>query len=85
MDDRSRIFALEQQVAALQRKLARVMAHVGLPDVEPGPPAEVTEALKWLAKGDKIQAIQAYRAVTGASLSTAKQVVDELEAGVRPR
>ncbi|WP_189042744.1 hypothetical protein [Micromonospora sonchi] len=64
------------RLAALERRLALVMQHLGVPDPDPLP----VEVQEHLARGDKIQAIAAYRKATGVGLAEAKEAV---EAAVR--
>ncbi len=77
--DESRITALMMRVGELERKLEFVMQHLRLDYRDEALPAAMTEAAKWLQKGNKIEAIKAYREATGAGLKDAKDAVDALE------
>jgi ribosomal protein L7/L12 len=62
------------QMAALQRKLDLVMAHLGIAA------PEEPEVLRHLQNGRTIEAVRAYRKQTGAPLLEAKQAVDRIAA-----
>jgi len=65
-----RVYSLEQQVQFLARHLGVTLDE--LPSLD-----EVGELLR---RGDKLEAIERYREMTGADLATAKAAVDELAA-----
>ncbi|MBU2670155.1 hypothetical protein KOI35_42305 [Actinoplanes bogorensis] len=63
------------RMAAIERKLDAVMAHLG---IEEPVPDHDPELLAHLDKGEKIQAIKIYRDRTGASLADAKNAVEQI-------
>jgi ribosomal protein L7/L12 len=64
------------RLAAIERKLDLIMAHLGIEEPEPTlPPRAVQE----LVAGRKIAAIKAYREATGAGLREAKDAVEAYE------
>ena len=78
MDDTARIIALQAKVGELERKLNFVMDHLKLEyRDDPHSPA-LAEAANWLKKGNKLEAINAYRHLTRAGLKEAKDAVDAL-------
>ena len=64
-----------RRLAAIERKLDLVMAHLDIREPEPDAPAVVMQEL---LAGRKLQAIKVYRAATGASLREAKDAVEAL-------
>jgi ribosomal protein L7/L12 len=68
------------QVARLQRlerKIDLILRHLGIEYTEPDPADDLAEPVRALADaGEKIQAIKAYRELTGAGLAEAKRVVE---------
>jgi ribosomal protein L7/L12 len=86
MDEGTRLYTLELKVGELQRKVDFLLNHLGLQyrDEQPLTPG-MAEAVEWLRKGNKIQAITAYRSATGAGLKEAKDAVDDLEKRLGPR
>ncbi|WP_433367856.1 hypothetical protein ACQPZX_40435 [Actinoplanes sp. CA-142083] len=66
------------QLAAVQRKLDLVMAHLGIAA------PEEQEILEHVRNGRTIEAVRVYRKQTGASLLEAKQAVDRLSTPHRP-
>ena len=83
MEDTARIVALEMTVAELQRKLDFVMSHLGLQAPQPAEPPGMSAVAALLREGNKIEAINVYRQITGAGLRDAKMAVEELEARMR--
>ena len=65
---------LEHRLAAVERKLDRLLDHLEVPTPE-YPLAEVEACL---SRGQKIQAIKVYRDATGVDLRTAKDAVERL-------
>ncbi|WIM99762.1 ribosomal protein L7/L12 [Actinoplanes oblitus] len=63
------------RLAAIERKLDLIMAHLGIHEPEPDVPGMV---LQELLAGRKIQAIKEYREATGAGLKEAKDAVELL-------
>ncbi|GIF41621.1 ribosomal protein L7/L12 [Actinoplanes xinjiangensis] len=64
-----------QKLAAVERKLDLIMAHLGIREPEPDVPGAV---LQELLAGRKIQAIKEYRDATGVGLKEAKDAVEFL-------
>ncbi|MEV4280023.1 ribosomal protein L7/L12 [Actinoplanes xinjiangensis] len=64
-----------QKLAAVERKLDLIMAHLGISEPEPDVPGAV---LQELLAGRKIQAIKEYRDATGVGLKEAKDAVEFL-------
>ncbi|MFB9234194.1 hypothetical protein ACFFWC_01370 [Plantactinospora siamensis] len=62
------------RLGEIERRLDLVMNHLGIED----PGAELPGVREHLARGDKIQAIKAYREATGADLRTAKDAVEAM-------
>ena len=79
MSDSDRLSALMLKVGELERKLDFVMQHLKLQYHEAPQSAAQTEALKWVRKGNKIEAIKVYRELTGVGLKEAKDAVEALE------
>lgn len=65
----------ERRLAAIDRKLRLLMDHLGV--VEPSPAMPDVE--RELDRGNKISAIKAYQAATGAGLKEAKDAVEDLQ------
>lgn len=79
MNDSERLSHLMFKVGELERKLDFVMQKLNLQyQAQPLSTAQ-TEALQWLRKGNKIEAIKAYREHTGVGLKEGKDAVDALE------
>lgn len=66
------------QLAAIRQRLDLVMDHLGIAS-----PVD-SEVAGHLANGGTIEAVRAYRKLTGASLLEAKQAVDRIAAGDTP-
>jgi ribosomal protein L7/L12 len=64
------------RLAAIERKLDAVVAHLGIAV----PEREMPEVLRLIRDGSRIEAIRAYRNETGASLLDAKNAVDAMAA-----
>ncbi len=62
------------QLAAIHRKLDLVMDHLGISAAAP----ERSEVIRHLDNGKPIDAVRAYRRLTGASLLEAEQAVDRM-------
>ncbi|MFF3865104.1 hypothetical protein [Micromonospora sp. NPDC001898] len=60
-----------RRLAEIERRLQLVMDHLGVVDERPAPPG----VREHLARGEKLQAIRAYRAATGVDLRTATEAV----------
>ncbi|MEV4478527.1 hypothetical protein [Micromonospora coxensis] len=65
------------RLAEIERRLDLVMRHLGVVDRGPALPG----VREHLARGEKIQAIKAYREATGADLRTAKEAVEAMTEG----
>ena len=86
---------VEMRLAALEEKLDRVLAHLGLDgdytggagfgtDVVPGSmTGSEAQIAALIQAGKKIQAIKVYRDVTGAGLKDAKDAVESMERNMR--
>ena len=69
---------LERRVTDLERTVRYLLEQHGVsPDDAPGP--DLGEVRSLMASGRKIDAIKAYRAVTGAGLAEAKRAVEALD------
>jgi ribosomal protein L7/L12 len=79
MDDSSRLSALQLKVGELERKLDFVLQHLGIQYRDAPLSATQADALNWLRKGNKIEAIKVYREATGLGLKEAKDAVEALE------
>ncbi|WP_165949878.1 hypothetical protein [Micromonospora sp. KC207] len=66
--------ATAARLAEIERRLQLVMNHLGVVDVRPDPPG----VRDYLARGQKIQAIKAYREATGVDLRAAKEAVEAM-------
>jgi ribosomal protein L7/L12 len=85
MDDSARLTTLEIRIADLERKLDFVMQRLNL-EYHADPLAAVHgEVTEWLRKGNKLEAIKAYREATGQGLKEAKDAVEEMERRMRGR
>jgi ribosomal protein L7/L12 len=71
--ERARVNA---RLAAIERKLDAVVAHLGV--TVPAP--EQAEVVHLLEQGQRIHAVKAYRDRTGAGLAEAKAAVDRIAA-----
>ncbi|WP_091295738.1 hypothetical protein [Micromonospora halophytica] len=65
------------RLAEIERRLDLVMRHLGVVDEGPALPG----VREHLLRGEKIKAIRAYRAATGADLRTAKEAVEAMAGG----
>lgn len=63
-----------RQLARIERKLQLTLDHLGVVEDDQAPP----QVRHHLERGDKLQAIKAYREATGSGLKEAKDAVDEL-------
>lgn len=66
---------IESQLLEVQRRLRAISDHLSV-NVDAGVPPEVVALMQ---AGQKIQAIKAYRAATGAGLAEAKEAVERIE------
>lgn len=88
---------VEMRLAAIEEKLDRLLARLGLDDDAdpatavplavagraPGLAGAEAEIVALMQAGKKIQAIKVYRQATGAGLKTAKDAVDTMERTMR--
>ncbi|MEY9895612.1 ribosomal protein L7/L12 [Catenulispora sp. MAP5-51] len=82
---------VEMRLAAVEEKLDRLLAHLGLDGDGDGGPAPAVPAAPnaeahiraLIQAGKKIQAIKAYREVTGQGLKEAKDAVEAMERNMR--
>jgi ribosomal protein L7/L12 len=79
--------ALALKVAALERKIEVIMNTLNLSFTDDALTLAETEAAKWLKLGDinKVQAIKAYREVTGVGLQEAMKAVEALQVKLAAR
>ncbi|RGC70212.1 hypothetical protein C5N14_07265 [Micromonospora sp. MW-13] len=68
-----------RRLAEIERRLQLVMDHLGVVDERPAPPG----VREYLARGEKLKAIKAYRAATGTDLRTAKEAVEAMMGPLR--
>ncbi|WP_405112133.1 hypothetical protein OG559_03025 [Micromonospora sp. NBC_01405] len=68
-----------RRLAEIERRLQLVMDHLGVVDERPAPPG----VREHLARGEKLQAIKAYREATGVDLRTAKEAVEAMMGPLR--
>lgn len=66
--------AITGRLAATERRLAALMAHVGMPDDA----VDLTDVTALVARGRTVEAVTLYRRLTGAGLVGAKNAVDDL-------
>jgi ribosomal protein L7/L12 len=85
---------IEMRLAALEEKVDRLLTYFGLDDAGAGAtpgavmgvdrlPVADAQVATLIQAGKKIQAIKLYRQLTGATLKTAKDAVDEMERSMR--
>jgi hypothetical protein len=79
-----RFLPIEQRLAAIELNLRRVMTSLQIDWVEPDPTGgpDYAQARALLQQGNTIAAIKAVRETTGLGLAEAKQIVDQLQAGL---
>ena len=87
--------SVEMRLAAIEEKLDRLLAHLGIDDDAPaasfdgaGQPRRLAGAngdavVALIQAGKKIQAIKAYREATGMGLKDAKDAVENIERNIR--
>ncbi|WP_431044214.1 ribosomal protein L7/L12 [Streptomyces sp. P1-3] len=63
-----------RRIARVERKIDLILDHLGLREHDP----ELERVAELARNGRKIQAIKAYREVTGAGLKEAKDAVDRM-------
>lgn len=79
-DEAHRMSELQARVVELEAKLDFVLNHLQLKYVAPaGADPAMLAVADWLRKGNKIEAIKAYRAATNSGLAEAKTAVEKLE------
>ncbi|MEW2412597.1 hypothetical protein AB0953_02535 [Streptomyces sp. NPDC046866] len=77
-----RMRALEHRAERAERRLGLLLDHLGVEEPEP---AGLDEVRALLRDGRTIEAIKAYRGLTGAGLAEAKRAVDTLAQRERTR
>lgn len=70
-----RMSLADRRAARIERKLDRIVDHLGLRERDP----RMAEVLTLLRAERKIQAIKLYREITGAGLKEAKDAVEAME------
>ncbi len=83
-----RLARISDAIARLERKTDFILRHLHLEyaDVsEDSVPPELAEVSAWLKQGKRLQAIAAYRKLTGADLDAAKAAIADLELGAAQR
>lgn len=70
----SRLSRSDRRIARVEKKLDRILDHLGLAEADP----ELEQVAALARDGRKIQAIKAYREATGAGLKEAKDAIDQL-------
>jgi ribosomal protein L7/L12 len=79
-DEANRLSELQARVSDLERRLEFVMNHLQLKYVDAtGVNPALQAVAEWLRKGNKIEAIKAYRLATNTGLAEAKTAVEALE------
>jgi ribosomal protein L7/L12 len=70
----TRIKRTDRRIARIEQKLDLVLDHLGVRQVDP----DLDQVTALLRDGRKIQAIKAYREITGAGLKEAKEAVERM-------
>jgi len=70
---------LSHKVAQLERTIDFLLEKLNLEYADNSPPPQFPEVERWLRKGEKLRAIQAYQPNTGAGLNEAKSAVEAIE------
>lgn len=73
------IARLSGKVGNLERTVEFLLEKLNLHYVDDPPEPQFPEVERWLRKGEKLKAIQAYQLNTGAGLSEAKAAVEALQ------
>jgi hypothetical protein len=79
---------IARAIARLERKTDFILRQLKLEyfdDPEDGIPPQFAEVAAFLKQGNKLQAIQAYRKLTGAGIEEAKSAVEKIEMGLTPQ
>ena len=70
---------LKTRIAALERKVSRLYAHLQIEEPGPAEPGEVPEAVaEALAEGDKLRAVKAYREAMNVGIAEAQQAIERI-------
>jgi ribosomal protein L7/L12 len=83
----ARLSRLAQSIGRLERKTDYILKQLKLEytdDPEGSIPPELAEVYALLKQGKRLQAIQAYRKLTGVGVDEAANAVDGLEMGSTP-
>lgn len=73
-----KIDSIEQRAERLERKINRIVLHLGIADADAAP-QELSAIRELLLQGSKIDAIKAYREEYNVGLKEAKDAVDAIE------
>ncbi|MCD9142707.1 hypothetical protein [Streptomyces albireticuli] len=73
-----RLKRLDHRIGELDRKTDLILRHMGIAQQDAGRAPELERVGALLKDGKKIQAIAAYREITGADLREAKEAVDRM-------
>ncbi|MFM8370449.1 MAG: hypothetical protein ACKOBD_17000 [Chloroflexota bacterium] len=81
MSTEQEIMILRGRVAELERKLDFIYRRLGIEYVD-NPGTEDSHIISLLKKGNKLEAIKAYRELTNADLAEAKRDVEKIESSI---
>ncbi|MCM2420135.1 MULTISPECIES: ribosomal protein L7/L12 [unclassified Streptomyces] len=70
---------VERRIRLMERRQELILRHLGIEEVDAPDLREINELVR---QGKKIQAIKAYRELTGAGLKEAKEAVERLPGNV---
>ncbi|MBI3537757.1 MAG: ribosomal protein L7/L12 [Chloroflexi bacterium] len=76
--DREHLYDLARRVGLVERKIDFILQSLKLDFKDDAVPT-FPQVQEWLRKGNKIEAIKAYRRETGKGLKESKDAVDEME------
>ncbi|MFI9104893.1 ribosomal protein L7/L12 [Streptomyces fildesensis] len=74
-----KIDRVERRIRLMERRQELILRHLGIEEVDAPDLREINELVR---QGKKIQAIKAYRELTGAGLKEAKEAVERLPGNV---
>jgi ribosomal protein L7/L12 len=69
--------ALRERIQELEENLKLVYRKLDMPYPESADPLHSPQVQEALRRGDKVEAIKAYRELTGAGLAEAKEAIDK--------
>lgn len=81
MSTEQEVMILRGRVAELERKLDFIYRKMGIEYVD-SPGMADSHIISLLKKGNKLEAIKAYRELTNADLAEAKRAVEKIEASI---